>query len=106
MTAASFCFARNGMNAASIRIGPSRVVVPVHSAGGRKPESCRSSGSMMPAMLISTYFGVPAGHHVVGTGDRRRVRDVEDEGLDAVVLGGDLLEQFLAAAGDDHLVAG
>jgi hypothetical protein len=42
------------MNAASIRIGPSRFVVTVDSAAGRKLESCRSSGSMMPAMLIST----------------------------------------------------
>ncbi len=55
MIAACGRVARASVNAASSRIGPSRLVVTVRSATDRKSAVWTSSGSMIPAMVTSTF---------------------------------------------------
>ncbi len=66
--------------------------------------SWRFSGCMMPAIVISDVDVVAGGDVVERGGDRGRVGDVEEDAFE-LVLGGELVEEVLAAAADDDGVA-
>jgi hypothetical protein len=105
MTASAFP-ARNAVNALSIRIGPSRLVVTVASATVREPGSRRFSGSMMPATLIRTLSSgcVPVivwETAAIEVGSSTSSRTASIPSWSATIRS----QQVLASTGDDHLVA-